>query len=304
MNRTAAGTIGWLGLLAVALFTAGCAAVAQVGTAIGEASGTITAEQAQSINRTATAFDKTFKDITPEQEYYIGRAVSATVLRTYQPLDQEAANRYLNVLGQALAQVSDKPETFAGYHFQILDSNEVNAFAAPGGFIMVSRGLLRCCTSEDAVAAVLAHEIGHVQGAHGLRAIKTDRLTSALTIMASEGAKTFGGEEVAELTKTFEGSIGDITSTMMNRGYSRGLEREADASAIKILRRVGYDSNALVDMLRQMKKNLKPGGLDFAKTHPDPEDRIADVQLLIGSASRSPIPAARQQRFATALGKI
>jgi predicted Zn-dependent protease len=169
---------------------------------------------------------------------------------------------------------------------------------------MVSRGLLRCCKSEDAVAAVLAHEIGHVQGAHGLRAIKTDRLTSALTIMASEGAKTFGGEEVAELTKTFEGSIGDITSTMMNRGYSRGLEREADASAIKILRRVGYDSNALVDMLRQMKKNLKPGGLDFAKTHPDPEDRIADVQLLIGSASRSPTPAARQQRFATALGKI
>ena len=304
MNRTATEKMCWMGLLVLTLFAAGCAAVAEVGTAIGESSGAITPEQAQSIKRTAVAMDKTFKDITPEQEYYIGRAVSATVLHTYRPFDQEAANRYLNVLGEALAQASDRPETFGGYHFQIMDSDEVNAFAAPGGFIMVSRGLLRCCKSEDAVAAVLAHEIGHVQGAHGLRAIKTDRLTSALTIMAAEGAKTFGGEELAELTRTFEGSISDITSTLMNRGYSRSLEKEADAAAVKILRRVGYDPNALVDMLGEMKKNLKPGGPDFAKTHPDPEDRIADVRLLLGSGQPSPVPATRWQRFERALARI
>ncbi|MEW6440341.1 MAG: M48 family metalloprotease [bacterium] len=301
-GRASALQAGWL-LLALAA-AAGCAEVAQMGTAIGQASGALTTEQAQSINRTAVAMDKTFKDITPEQEYYIGRAVAASVLDKYRPMEGESANRYINVLGQALAQASDRPETFGGYHFQVLASEEINAFAAPGGLIMVSRGLLRCCKSEDAVAAVLAHEIGHVQGAHGLRAIRTGRLTSALTILAAESAKNLGNEQLAELTRTFEGSISDITSTLMNSGYSRNLEREADASAVTILKRVGYNPHALLDMLGEMKRNLKPGGPDFAKTHPDPEDRMADVRLLIGAASASPAPAARQQRFEKALSRL
>jgi predicted Zn-dependent protease len=286
------------------LLAGGCATVTQVGTAIGEASGALTPEQAASINRSAQAMDKALQKLTPEQEYFIGRSVAATVMHAHQPLDSEAANRYLNLLGRALAQASDRPETFAGYHFQILDSDEINAFAAPGGFIMVSKGMLRCCRTEDAVAAVLAHEIGHVQGQHGLRAIKTGRLTSAVTILAAESAKNLGGEELASLTREFEGSIGDITSTLMNNGYSRNLEREADRAAVAILRRVGYDPQALVDMLGEMKRHLKPGGRDFARTHPDPADRVADVRRLIGApASVTAVPA-RQQRFEKALGRL
>jgi predicted Zn-dependent protease len=276
----------------------------ELGGLVGVATGTMTTNEAASLVRTTTAVAKTFEDITPEQEYFIGRAVSATILNKYKPYSNDAAHRYLNLLGQSLALASTKPETFGGYHFLILDSDEINAFAAPGGFILVTRGMLRCCRSEDALAAVLAHEIGHVQNQHGLKAIKQGRLTSALTILAVESAKTFGGEDLAELTTAFEGSITDITGTLMNSGYARGQERDADKGAVQILKQVGYDPQALVDMLEQMKKNLKPGGLDFAKTHPDPEDRIQDIRGWIRSALGEPPPAARQRRFEQAIKGI
>jgi len=167
-----------LGVVVVLAFgAAGCSTVAQYGTMAGEAAGVITSDQAASINRSAVAAEKTFQDITPKQEHYIGRSVAATVLEAYKPYDRASLNQYLTVLGQTLAQYSDKPETFGGYHLLVLETDEINAFAAPGGLILVSRGLLRCCRSEDALASVLAHEIGHVQNQHGLRAIKRGRLT-------------------------------------------------------------------------------------------------------------------------------
>jgi predicted Zn-dependent protease len=292
-----AGLAGWQG----------CATfdqVAKMGTSFAQSKGVVTGEQAQSITKVTTAVAKTFEDITPEQEYYIGRSVGAVIVSKYKPYPSAEANNYLNLLGQALAQASDRPETFGGYHFLILDSGEINAFAAPGGLIFVSRGMLRNCKSEDAVAAVLAHEIAHVQLRHGLQAIDKSRLTQALTTIAAESAKTLGGKELSDLTKAFEGSIGDITSTMINNGYSRGFEREADAAAVTILSRVGYDPNGLVAMLREMEKNLKPGGPDFAKTHPSPKSRIEDIESLNVGAPASFEVSARQGRFRKALGKI
>lgn len=304
MKRVLVGFLSIAVAGAWVLFGAGCATVAQVGTTIGQAAGVLTEEQAKSINRSAEAVEKTFQDITPEQEYYIGRAVAATVLKTYKVYDNPEATHYINVLGQALALASDKPETFRGYHFIILDTDEINAFGAPGGFIMVSRGMLRCCKTEDELAAVLAHEVGHVENQHGLKAIKKGRLTSALTILALEGAKQLGGDQLAEVTKAFENSISDITSTLMNSGYSRKTEFEADQSAVKIMQRVGYDPGALVSMLRQMKKNLKPGGLDFAKTHPDPDIRIAEIEKSIKGQTSAKVVDARQRRFDKSLGGI
>ncbi len=293
-------TCGFLVILVSALAVGGCKtleSMGELGGQVGKATGVMTDEQAESLGRATKAVAKTFADITPEQEYYIGRAVAATILHVYSPYDNKEATRYLNLLGQTLAAASDKPETYGGYHFLILDSDEINAFAAPGGLIFVSRGMLRLCRDEDDLAAVLAHEIGHVQNQHGLKAIKSGRLTSALTILAAEGARSFGGKELAELTDAFEGSIGDITSTMMNSGYARSAEREADATAIVIVKRVGYNPNGLVEMLMEMKKQLKPGGLDFAKTHPDPNDRIKDIEEIIGRYTVVSAPQPRQDRF-------
>ncbi|MDD4873082.1 MAG: M48 family metalloprotease, partial [Kiritimatiellae bacterium] len=147
----------------------------EVGTAVGVGVGVITPSQADSINKTTTAVGKVFEQLTPENEYYIGRSVGATILQSYKPYDSQNANHYLNILGQTLAMASDRPETFGGYHFLLIDTDEINAFAAPGGLIFVSRGLIKCCKNEDALAAVLAHEVGHVQLMHGLKAIKTSR---------------------------------------------------------------------------------------------------------------------------------
>jgi predicted Zn-dependent protease len=278
-------------LLILFIFVSGCADLAEVAEVVG-------------VDQSIVNLMKSFEDFTPEQEYYIGRTVGAIIIHQYQPYDNEYANKYINVLGQTLAQASDMPETFAGYHFLILDTDEINAFAAPGGLIFISRGLLRCAKNEDAVAAILAHEIGHVQHKHGLQAIKKSRITAALTNVAIEGVKKHGDKELAELTQVFGDSISDITTTLIKNGYSRSFEKQADMAAVTILQRVGYDPNGIVDMLNVMQERLQPGGLDFAKTHPSPEDRIADIQEVIGSYSKVETPEVRQQRFIVALGNI
>lgn len=297
MKAPSSTSLFQIGTLGLAVLMAGCSSVTQVTTGALQATGYLTPQQAASINRSAVALEKTFKDITPEQEYYIGRSVAATILTTYKPYEQETATHYLNVLGQTLALASDRPETFGGYHFIIMDTSEVNAFSAPGGLVMVSRGLLRCCRSEDALAAVLAHEIGHVSNQHGLKAIKKGRLTSALTTLAVEAGKNLGGANLAQVTQAFEGSINDITSSLVNKGYARELEFQADASAVITLRRVGYNPEGLVDMLAQMKQRMPPGSAGFGKTHPDPQLRIDKSRKEIGAAVPLTEPTARQARF-------
>ena len=292
---------GLVSILGITLLLAGCAEVTKIGTSVGVATGKISEEQKQNLDKSS---EKASEKITPEQEYYIGRSVAATILTTYKPFDQAAATRYLNVLGQTLAMASAKPETFGGYHFSILDTDEINAFAAPGGLIVVSRGLIRCCRNEDALAAVLAHEVGHVEKEHGLNAIEKGRKTAFMTTLAVTAGKSLGGTELADLTKAFEGTIGDITNTMVNSGYSRQSEFEADAAAVRILRSVGYNPEGLVDMLAQMQKKLKPGSHGFGATHPAPKDRIEAVRKLIGASTTIAEPAARKQRFTAAVTLI
>ncbi len=278
------------------------------GSALKDAAGKagIKGEDVDAVAGAAKAVAKSAEDITPEQEYYIGRAVAASLLSTRKPYASKAANEYLNLLGRALANFSERPETYGGYHFLVIDSDEINAFAAPGGLVLVTRGLLGCAASEDAVAAILAHEIAHVTGSHGLKAIKKDRLTKALVGVGVAAAQVLGSEELSEQTAIFKDTIGDITGTLVNSGYSRELEFEADEAAIEILIAAGYDPRALVAMLTVMKAKLKAGGLDFAKTHPDPKKRIDAVEKILKKkkvpAAASEAAAARQARFKAALG--
>ncbi len=296
---------GSLALLAVLMIQSGCASVAHVGATIGEAAGVITEEQGQSIRRVGEAAEKTFADITPEQEYYIGRSVGATIVNTYKVYDRAAAKDYLNRLGQSVARHSDMPETFRGYRFLVLETDEINAFAAPGGFIFISRGMMGLCRSEDDLAAVIAHEVGHIQHRHAVRAIKSSRLTSALTILALESAKNLGGSDLAEVTAAFEGSISDITSTMMKGGYARGQEREADRAAVEILSRMGYRPSALVDVLARMDQVLKTDQRGFGATHPPASSRIEELKPLLAGAAPGPrVSAARDRRFQSFLDQL
>jgi predicted Zn-dependent protease len=282
----------------------GCTTVTEAVTSAGQAAGVITKQQADSINKSAQAVEKTFQDITPEQEYYIGRTVAATVLVTYKPYDNQKANEYLNVLGQTLSQFGTKPETFGGYHFVLLDTEEINAFSAPGGLVMISRGMVRLCKNEDELAAVLAHEVGHVENQHGLKAIRKGRLTSALTTLAMEAGKNLGGSDLAQVTEAFEGSITDITGTMMNSGYARTTEFQADKSAVDILKGSGYNPAALVGMLQEMQKRWVPNGPGFGHTHPEPSVRIAEIQKQIGAATMAAGPSIRINRFKETMGGV
>jgi len=290
-------------LLIAALFF-GCAEVSEIGTQLAQEAGVISADEAESINRGAKAIEKTYQDLTPEQEYYIGRAVAAQVFQSYPPLDQPEANAYLNLLGQSLAVFSERPETFGGYHFILLDSDEINAFAAPGGLVLVTRGMLHCCESEDELAAVLAHEICHVEQKHGLSVIKQGRLTEAFTIIAAESAKQLGSEELASLTREFEASVSDVVMTLTTSGYSRTQERDADAAAVQLLRRAGYPEASIIAMLKRMDERLADaGGLGFAKTHPSAQSRVDALASTVGQTELVS-DAAREARFATAIGPI
>ncbi|MFW5733972.1 MAG: M48 family metalloprotease, partial [Oceanidesulfovibrio sp.] len=271
-------------LLASLLLLPACKDSQVLGDVVGSMTSMVSApgsEYAGSVARSAVAVARSAEDFTPEQEYYIGRAVGAVLLDSYRVYPDEDANRYVNLVGQSLALYSDQPQTYGGYRFLILDSEEINAFAAPGGLIFVTRGMLRCCPNEDALAAVLAHEITHVTEKHALRSIKSARATEALGVIGSEAAGHFAPAEISQLTGLLSESVGDIMQTMVVNGYSRDYERDADAGAVRILQRMGYDPAAVALMLHEMDTRLQPGGSDFAATHPDPEDRIADVQPFI-----------------------
>ncbi len=279
-------------------------------TAVGAAAGNPEdVSKVEKLQKAGEALSKAAEEITPEQEYYIGRAVAATVLGMYKPYPDARANHYLTVLGRSLSLASELPETFSGYHFLIMDSDEINAFGAPSGFILVSRGLLRCASTEDEVAAILAHEIAHVSLKHGLQAISNARWTEAALQIGKYAAESSDSAVLRNLTSSFGDVIGDIVKTMVTSGYSQELEKQADLSALSILQKVGYDPAALVRVLTAMKGRLKPGGKDFAKTHPDPEERIAYLTEAIqaGPAAAPAAPAslkARQERYRAALGRI
>jgi predicted Zn-dependent protease len=295
------------GIVSVALMVTACKTMESattLATVIGEQSGVISPSQGQSIRKSAVAVSRSVEDFTPEQEYYIGRSVGAVVLSRYKAYGDNQVNQYINTLGQTLAKASDLPEVFGGYHFLVLDSDDINAFATPSGLIFVTRGLIRCCRTEESLAAVLAHEIGHVQLRHGMQAIEKARVTEALTVLAQEGLKTYGSREVAQLTETFSGAISDIANTMINNGYSRSFEYEADQAALAIVRRVGYSPAGLTEMLTVMEKNMKPGRHDFAKTHPSPQNRMAELQSRGATASTVAPSKIRQERFIKAVGQL
>jgi predicted Zn-dependent protease len=259
-----------------------------------------TAEHGKVVAKTASkAMRKGFADLTPQEEYYIGRAVAARILGTYRALDNPAATRYLNAVGLTLAQVSANPEVYGGWHFILLDSDEVNAFAAPGGFVFVTRGLYQSCRSEEQLAAVVGHEVGHVTLKHGLSAIKTSRLTEAFAIIGTSAVKEFTGADMKKVTEAFAGTVDDIIDQMVSLGYSRGQEYAADAEAGRITYRAGYNPAGLAEFLATLQeRSVKAEKKGFFSTHPPAADRRVKVeQQLVAEKLTGETDPARTARF-------
>jgi predicted Zn-dependent protease len=247
-----------------------------------------------------------FADITEEEEYYIGRAVAALILARYPALDNPALNQYLNVLGNAVALSSDRPEIYAGWHFLVLDTDEVNALAAPGGMIFVTKGLLVRCQDEEMLGLILAHEIGHVAAKHGLQSIKKARLTEVFTTLGAKAAQAYGPAELAQLTSIFEGVLSDIVEKLVVNGYDRKYEHEADSLGVRFGAAAGYDPNGIVRFLQTMVGDKTAvSGKGWFKTHPTPEQRLDKTKGDIGKLGAAPaIEDVRTQRFQQAVASL
>jgi predicted Zn-dependent protease len=255
------------------------------------------------IVKTSKAIRSTFADITEEEEYYIGRTVAALILSRYPVYDNKAVTSYVNTVGNAVAVYSERPEIYAGYHFLVLDSDEVNALSAPGGFIFITKGLMQRCRDEEMLACILAHEVGHVSARHGLQSIKKSRLVDAFKIIGQEAAERYAPEKLAKLTDIFENALGDIVENLIERGYDRKYEYEADKLGVQTAARTGYSPQGIMDFLQTMvEDSSKPGLKGWFQTHPSPADRMKRVGKEIeGLGSVPQKEAARTTRFQNAV---
>jgi len=253
------------------------------------------------ISISARAFGAAAEKASPEQEYYIGRAVAANILSTYKIWDENPAlTDYLNLICAAIVLNSPQPVIFNGYQVAILDSKEINAFATSGGHIFVTRGLIDIAKTEDALAGVIAHEVAHIQLRHGIKSIKTSRVTQALLITATAGVGNAMGMDIEELTDVFNESVGEIMQAMVNSGYSREQEYEADIAAMYFLAAAGYQPSGLLDMLNELGA-VHAGGSGFQKTHPAPRQRIYFAEKAIDRFDVADTRLSRMERFSEAL---
>jgi beta-barrel assembly-enhancing protease len=213
--------------------------------------------------------------------YYLGRAVAANILAAYKLYDNKEAAQYINNICQTLVINSNYPFPYNGYFVMILDSGEFNAFATPGGHIFVTKKLVESASSEDMLAAVIAHELAHIMLRHGISIINSAKLENELSAVADWAAKTAAGKNAeAARAAAFRDSIAATVDVLLKSGYSQTQEFEADLEAVLLLARAGYDPGALLEMLKVLKSAKSSAGGGLYSTHPSPEQRIANVEAL------------------------
>lgn len=234
------------------------------------------------------------RPISDSEEYYVGRAVGARILAKYPLYQNQEVTEYVNQVGLTVARKSARPQPYRGYHFAVLDTPEPNAFACPGGIILITRGLMKNCSSEDELAAILAHEVAHISHKDGINSISQARWTEVLTTLGTETAKQYAGS-AGQIVTLFEGSIDDVFKTIVVNGYSRTAEENADREAVHILRKAGYQPGALAAVLTKMSGKEGAGGI--YRTHPPTGERLAKVQALAPAAEPGAKDQARTARF-------
>ena len=264
-----------------------------------DAAGIDSAQVDRAVTGVASFADsvKAADNLTPENEYYLGRAVAAKIAGTYKIYRDPALETYLNKICQTIVISSPRPDIYNGYHVAILDTDEINAFATPGGHIFVTRGLIACAGNEDALAAVIAHEIAHIQLRHALTSIRNARYVNAAVSGALAGAGGAGGN-VKELAGIMGDSVNEVITTMVVNGFSPAQEFEADTTALSLLAAAGYQPAGLLEMLEVLKQkqgNNKTAG--FGKTHPSPAERITKVKKNIGKYKVPDTRNYRTKRF-------
>ncbi len=210
------------------------------------------------------------------QELQLGREEHAKILQEFGRYDDLALQDYVNQIGQRIVAVSHRPQL--QYTFTVLDSEDINAFALPG-YVYITRGIMAYLNSEAELVAVLGHEVGHVTARHSVR-----QQSGAM-------ATGVGATVIGILTGSGDlASVANMAGTALVSGYGRDMELEADNLGAQYLDRLGYDPDAMIDVVRLL-KNQETFELQQARTenrqprvyhgvfstHPDNDTRLKEV---------------------------
>lgn len=204
------------------------------------------------------------------QEIQLGRKNHQQILSSYGLYENHPVSPYLKNLGKRMSKLSHRPNL--PYQFHVLDSPVVNAFAAPGGFIYMTRGILGYFNSEEELAGVLGHELGHITARHSAKQYSQMQLTQI--------AFAFGNI----LTSRFEllSDLAQFGAGMMFLRFSRDNERQADNLGVEYSLRAGYDARQMAGFFETLERlnptDDKSGLNNWFSTHPNPPDRIRAVQ--------------------------
>jgi beta-barrel assembly-enhancing protease len=216
--------------------------------------------------------------IGPEKEREIGFGIAATVAGRYAVVTDPDLTRYVNLVGQAVAQQSVRRDEVE-FRFGVLDTDEVNAFAAPGGFIFVTRGALGLMASESDLAGVLAHEIAHVDQKHVIEQIRRSSVVQTAT-------------DESDLRGPLLDRISEFGSSLLFMGLSREDEMESDSLAVLYASATGYQAAGLLSFLERLAAAEREAGAtnpairEWLATHPSTAGRI---EALRGIMQRSGI---------------
>lgn len=214
---------------------------------------------------------KTFSLVSESQEVAMGREADPQIVAEYGLYDNPELTAYVNSIGKALAAKSQRPDLT--YTFRVLDSPVVNAFALPGGFVYVTRGILAHFNSEDQLAGVLGHEIGHVVARHSAEQMSRQQLAGLGLGLGSILSDTF--RQYAE--------VAGFGMQLMMLKYSRAQESESDMLGVEYSTKLGYDARDMAAFFGTLKRIGDQGGQSlpsFLSTHPDPGDRETRVNTL------------------------
>jgi len=236
------------------------------------------------------------RNVSESEEYLLGRAVAARILSQHPLAQDPRLQLYINAVGQTVARKSSRPKTYRGYHFAVLESPEPNAFACPGGTILITRGMLKLCANEDELAAALAHEVAHVAHRDGINSIVKSRWAEVAAERRIAAAKERGGRP-ARLATLFEGSINDVFKAIATNGYSRVAEWAADQEALRTLSRAGYNPQALATLLAKMVSQEKQETRGIYRTHPHTALRLAKVRGQVRDLPAAKMQKVRDRRF-------
>ena len=180
-----------------------------------------------------------FVMISESQEIQMGRKYNAQILKQNPIYQDQSLQSYVQSIGESLAAISHRPNLI--YRFTVLDSPDINAFALPGGYIYINRGLMAYLSSEEELAAVLGHEIGHVTARHSVRQYSQSQLMGVLsTAIEINSGRTAG-------------NLANLASGALLSGYGRDMELEADDLGAQYIYQEGYSAQGMYEVLSVLK---------------------------------------------------